>query len=185
MNRKIILNIAISLDGFIADKNGEFAWIKGDGDNSHDTETQMGFSDFAERVDTIVMGKNAYFDCGFDKKEIYPKKQIIVATSKSLEKKYDNVEFFNGDICKKVLELKKNTGKDIWLFGGGGLADWFLKDDIVDEFIIGVVPIILGEGKLLFLSPNPTIELHLEEYSVKEGMVLVKYTKRNISEDKS
>lgn len=176
--RKIILNLAISLDGYIADNDGGFAWIKGDGDTDSNTEKQFDFSKFTDQIDTLVMGKNAYFDCPAETLISFKSKKIYVATHQDLEKKYDNVEFISGDLCAKILKLRKEEGKDIWIWGGGYLADPFLKADIIDEYIIGIIPTILGEGKPLFLEKNPQIELNLNECTVQEGIVILRYTKR-------
>ena len=60
MNRKIIMNLAMSIDGFIADENGGFDWIVGDGNNRLNTEKQWDYNKFLDRIDTVVMGKNCY-----------------------------------------------------------------------------------------------------------------------------
>jgi dihydrofolate reductase len=176
MKRKIILNLAISLDGYIADNDGHFDWIKGDGDNSNDSNTKFEFADFMNGIDTIVMGKDAYLDSPIS--EMFKAKKIYVITHKSLEKKYDNVEFISGDVCEKVLKLREEKGKDIWLFGGGISADPFIKANVVDEYILGIIPIILGEGRVLFLQNNPRIELALNECTVQEGIPILRYSKR-------
>jgi len=178
MKRKIILNLAISLDGYIADKKGGFDWIKGDGDHSNDTKKQFDFPKFLNSVDTIVMGKNAYLDCPKETMIDFKYKKIYVATTKKLENKYENVEFINGDICDKILDLKKKKGSDIWLFGGAILTDFFIKADIVDEYIIGIIPIILGEGRPLFLENNPRLKLNLKECTIQEGIVILKYVRK-------
>ncbi len=180
MKRKIILNLAISLDGFIADEDGGFDWIKGDGDNSHDTKHTFDFPKFVEGVDTLVMGRKAYEDCPHETMKTFSTKKIYVATTKKLERKYDNVECINGDICKQIFELKKEKGKDIWIWGGAHLADPFIKTNSIDEYIIGIIPIILGKGRPLFLENNPTIRLHLEESTTQEGIIIVKYSKSKI-----
>lgn len=64
------------------------------------------------------------------------------------------------------------------LFGGGGLVDNFIKANIIDEFIVGIIPIILGKERPLFLENNPTIKLHLDEIFVENGITILKYTKR-------
>jgi dihydrofolate reductase len=176
--RKIILNLAISLDGYIADSDGGFAWIKGDGDNGNDTKKQFNFPGFTDSIDTIVMGKSAYLDCPAETMESLKTKKIYVATHKSLEKKYDNVEFISGDVCGKILDLRKKSGKDIWLWGGAFLVDPFIKADVIDEYVIGIIPIILGEGKPLFLGGNIPIELRLNECTVQEGITILRYMKR-------
>jgi dihydrofolate reductase len=178
MKRKIILNLAISLDGYIADENGGFEWIVGNGDKIHDTEKRFSFDEFLESIDTIIMGRKAYEDSPEEGMEFFKSKKIFVATSQELEANYDNVEFISGDICNKILKLKEEEGKDIWLFGGAELTDCFIKADIVDEYIIGIIPIILGDGRGLFLKNNPKIQLHLDECTVQEGIVVLKYSKR-------
>lgn len=174
MSRKVILNLAISLDGYIASEDGGFDWIVGDGDNRLDTVNQIDFNVFLEGVDVVVMGKNCY-DQNFHKD--FKDKKVYVATSKNLTDE-DNVHFIGGDICKVIEEEKNKEGKNIFLFGGGGLVDPFIKADVVDEYIIGIIPIVLGKGRPLFLGDNPTIKLHLEEYSVSEGIIILRYTKR-------
>lgn len=82
--RKIILNIAMSLDGYIADPSGVFDWIKGDGNKSTDSDEQFGFEDFLKEVDTIVMGGKAYDDALVDSLENYKGMKILVATASPL-----------------------------------------------------------------------------------------------------
>lgn len=178
MKRKIILNLAISLDGFIADEDGGFDWITGDGDTSHDTEQKFDLSEFAESVDVLVMGRKAYEDCPPETLEMFRSKTIYVATSNTLKSEYDNVTFISGNICDQVLKLQEEKGKDIWIWGGGVLADHFIKANVVDEYIIGIIPIILGKGIPLFLAHNPLIKLHLYESTVQEGVVVLRYDKR-------
>ncbi|SHH66383.1 dihydrofolate reductase family protein [Clostridium intestinale] len=173
MERKIILNLAISLDGFIASEDGTYEWIVGDGDHKLNTG-KHDFNKFLKGVDTVVMGKNCY-DQNMHLE--YKNKKVFIATSQKLQDK-ENIHFINGDICKVILEEKKKEGKDIYLFGGGVLVDHFIKADIIDEYIIGIIPIILGKGRPLFLQNNPTIKLHLDEYLIEDGITILKYSKR-------
>ncbi|OVE74672.1 riboflavin biosynthesis protein RibD, partial [archaeon D22] len=166
MTKKIILNLAISLDGYIADDYGGFDWIKGDGDKSHDTKDQFSFSKFLDSVEIIIMGRKAYDESYDVSKDMLKSKKVLVATHRPIENKPDNVEIISGDIISKVTEPKEN----IWLFGGGILIDNFIKADVIDEYIIGVIPIILGSGRPLFLKNNPRINLHLTECTVQEGI---------------
>lgn len=106
-------------------------------------------------------------------------KKVYVATSQKIEDQ-DNIHFISGDIIKIIQEEKEKDGKDIYLFGGGGLVDNFIKADIIDEFIVGIIPTILGKGRPLFLENNPTIKLHLDEVFVENGITILKYTKRKI-----
>lgn len=174
MSRKIILNLAISIDGYIADEHGGFEWIKGHDDSDQDTGNKFNFTEFIESIDIIVMGRKAFEDCGI---EGYDNKKIIVATSQYRED-YDNVSFVSDDICKYIHKLQQTEGKDIWLFGGGGLTDNFIKKDIIDKYIVGIIPIILGNGRRLFYVDNPMIKLHLDEYSIDDGIPILQYSKR-------
>jgi len=174
--RKIILNLAMSIDGYIAEKDGGFNWIKGDGDKSNDTKKQFSFPDFIESIDTVVMGKRAFLDAPPGTMEMFKSQKIYVASNEKLDTEYD-VEFINGDIVNQILELKKEDGKNIWLFGGAGSIDPFIKADVIDEYIVGIIPIILGNGIPLFLENNLTLRLHLDECTIAEGVTMLRYTK--------
>lgn len=174
MSRKIILNLAISLDGYIASEDGGYDWIIGDGDKRLDTENKWDFNKFLEDIDVVVMGKKCYDQ---NMHNDFKSKKVYIATSKEI-KDYDNIHFINGDIVKVIEEERNKEGKDIFLFGGGVLLDSFIKTDIIDEYIIGIIPTILGNGRPLFLGNNPKIDLHLKEYIVDEGIVIIRYTKR-------
>lgn len=173
MSGKIILNLAMSLDGYIADNDGGFQWIVGHGDKALDTEKQFEFEEFLKGIDIVVMGKKCY-DQGFH--QDYKNKKVYVATSADL-KSEENINFINGDIVSKIQE-EKAKGKIIYLFGGGLAIDHFIKADAIDEYIVGIIPTILGGGRPLFLQNNPEIKLNLDEYSIADGIVIMKYSKR-------
>ena len=172
--RKIIMNLAMSLDGYIASEAGTFDWIVGDGDNTLNTEKSFDFEKFLSSVDTVVMGRKAFEDCPL---EMFSNHKILVATSQSKES-YDNVKFINGDLANCLKDEQQKPGKDIYLFGGGGLIDPLIKADVIDEYIVGIVPVILGKGRQLFYDNNPTIKLHLEDYTISDGIMIMTYTKR-------
>lgn len=174
MSRKIILNLAISIDGYIASEDGGFGWIVGDGDKSLDTEKKWDFSEFLDTIDIVVMGKNCY-DQNFHKD--FKNKKVYVATSKNL-KDYENIHFIKGDIVRMIEKERQTIEKNIFLFGGGKVIDPFIKANIIDEYVIGIIPTILGKGRKLFLENNPKIDLHLDEYITDEGFVILRYSKR-------
>ncbi len=104
-------------------------------------------------------------------------KKILVASSRKLDVE-KNVEVVNGDVCGRVLELKETVEKDIWLYGGGGvLIEAFSKQDIIDEYIVGIIPVVLGKGRPLFASNIPKVELHLDECIVDDGITLLRYSR--------
>ena len=172
---KIILNLALSLDGYIADENGGFDWIVGE-EGGISSEEKHEYQDFLDTIDVIVMGSKAYKDTPEESIISFADKKILLASSKEIQVS-ENVEIVSGDFSDRVLELKEG-GKNIWLFGGGLTIDLFLKKDIIDEFIIGIIPTILGRGRRLFLENNPTIKLHLVKTIVDSGITLLFYTKR-------
>ena len=173
MNGKIILNLAVSLDGYIADLDGGYDWIVGDGNSTLNTENKWSHDKFLENIDVVVMGKKC-FDQDMHKE--YQDKEVYIATSKKLED-FENYHFINGDIVKEIEKLK-NKGKNIYLFGGGILIDSFVKADVIDEYVIGIIPTILGKGIKLFYDNNTKIDLKLEYYAVEDGIVIMKYSKR-------
>lgn len=173
MGRKIILNVAISLDGFIADEDGGYEWIAGQGDTEADTNKAFDFVEFMDNIDVVIMGRKAYEDCDI---KAYSEKRVLVASSANLGD-HDNVEFIHEDICGFAQTLRQGEGKDIWIFGGGVLADSFIKADMIDEYVIGIIPVILGKGKPLFLEGNPRIKLHLDECTVQDGIVILRFSK--------
>ncbi|WP_331489714.1 dihydrofolate reductase family protein [Tepidibacter hydrothermalis] len=172
--RKIILSLAMSLDSYIIDENGSYAWITGDGDHSLDTDEKFNFNAFLEKVDIVVMGRIAYEDAMM---ELFKDKRVIVATRKDM-KDHDNVEFIKDDVIGYIQKLQQEEGKDIFLYGGSVLVDHFMKADIIDEFIIGIVPMILGNGKPLFFDNNPSVKLHLDRYTIQEGLSVLEYSRR-------
>lgn len=174
MSGKIILNLAISLDGYIADENGGYGWIIGDGNSTLNTENKWDYNKFLDGIDVVVMGRNCY-DQNMHKD--FQGKEIYIASSEKIDD-YKNYHFISGNICESISKLK-NEGKSIFLFGGGILVDNFVKDDIIDEYVIGIIPTILGKGRKLFFENNPKIDLTLEYYSVEDGVIVMKYSKRN------
>lgn len=167
MRGKIILNLSISLDGYIADSDDGYDWIQPSGDSKLNTKAVRKHEQFLEQVSAVVMGKRCY-DLGMHTE--YGGKQVYVVTSKKPED-YDNIHFIGGDVCRQVVELSKTTPGDIYLFGGGISIDSLLTAELIDEYIIGIIPIILGKGIKLFLEDNPTIPIHLTHYYVEDGVV--------------
>jgi len=156
MRRKVILNLAMSLDGFIADESGGYSWIKGDGVGACDTAIKYDFKRFLEEIDTVVMGRKCY-DQGMHRD--FQDKKVYIASK--MRRAGDKNVIFSDDICRAVREEQEKEGKHIYLFGGGEMLDGFLREDIIDEYIVGIIPVILGSGRPLFLHGTPKINLRL------------------------
>ncbi|MFA9462967.1 MAG: dihydrofolate reductase family protein [Velocimicrobium sp.] len=174
MTRKIILNLAMSLDGFIADTSGNYDWIYGDGNRKVDTKSQWSYDNFLKEVDTVIMGHHCFKQ---NLHQTFSDKKVYVACSEQKEAS-KNICFIQGDICKPILEELKQEGKNIFLFGGGITIDPFIKENMIDEYIIAMVPILLGEGHPLFLTQTPRIRLFLEACYISSGITILHYKKK-------
>lgn len=162
MNRKIILDLAVTLDGFIEGKNGEVDWCIMD--------SEMGFISFLNQIDTILYGRKSYdlwgqFTPGIEHTDteiwelIHSKDKYVFSRT---EKRTDNkVTFINDNIWEEVNTLKNKPGKDIWLYGGASLITTFIHLGLVDEFRLSVHPVILGEGKPLFIDITQRLNLKM------------------------
>ncbi|UOQ48951.1 dihydrofolate reductase family protein [Gracilibacillus caseinilyticus] len=177
--RKVILNLAISLDGRIVDENNKFDWIHGDGDHSNDTDKQFDFSAFLASCDTMILGKTAYDDLPPEAMKEFADKKIFVLSHSTAQPKEENVEFYTGDLTALVSFLKEEDGANIWVFGGASVCNILMKADVIEEYVIGIIPMIVGKGTRLFADDNPMLSLKMEESTVTEGIAMLVYS-RNI-----
>lgn len=173
MNGTIILNLAMSLDGYIAKDDDSYAWIKGHGDAILNTPTQFSYPDFLSDIDIVVLGRRCY---DLKMHADFKDKQVLVATSHP-QPDHDNV-VFETDIVAR-LKAEKARGQRIYLFGGGVLVSEFLKADLIDTYIIGIIPTLLGQGIPLFVGRHEEWPLHLDKTFIEDGMVILQYSRRN------
>ncbi len=166
--RKIILNLAVSLDGFIEGPNGEFDWCF--------TDQDYGMTDFLKGIDTIFFGRRSYDVLLNMEKDPYPDKAKVVF-SENPDYVPKNAIALKLDY-QKIIGLKELRGNDIWLFGGADLFNKFLYMDLVDELQLSVHPLLLGKGTLLFTQKEKIIRFKLvETKSYSSGLVQLIYTK--------
>lgn len=177
MERKVILYISVSVDGFIADKLGSVSWINGQ-DESYTSD--YGYNKFIENIDTVILGYNTYKQIVEElspEKWVYKGLQSYVFTSKTI-KDTENIKFVNENIISFIEKLKKQKGKDIWICGGADILNQLVKEDLIDEYQITTIPIILGNGIRLFQENNINIRLKLEESKAENGVITNVYLKR-------
>jgi len=166
--RKVILNLAVSLDGFIEGPNGEFDWCF--------TDQDYGMKAFFSRIDTIFMGRKSYELVKTMGDDLYKDKKIFVFSG-TLKEVAPNEELIAKDLGKKIKQIKHSAGKDIWLFGGASLISSFINLQLIDEFMLAVHPIILGGGKPLFTNIKDRILLNLQDAKTySSGLVQLFYT---------
>jgi dihydrofolate reductase len=170
--RKIILQLAVSLDGFIEDAKGQFDWCF--------TDDDYGMSDFFKRIDAVFMGRKSYELTmsmhGAEAPPGFPKLKEYVF-SNTLEKVKEGAVLVKGDIKKEVTNILSEKGKDIWLFGGAALITTLMNLQLVDEIILAVHPVILGAGKPLFKEISERTWLTLTDHKIyPNGLAMLSYS---------
>lgn len=164
--KKIILNLAVSLDGFIEGTNGEYDWCFADQD--------YGMKDFLAGIDSIFYGRKSYetlLQAG--ENPFANKRQYVFSNTLPSA---DDAMVLNKDIFGAIDMIRKQPGKDIWLFGGAQLTHVFLEAGLIDEMLLSVHPILLGSGKPLFLEHAKRTQLELLSSTTYDtGLVQSRY----------
>ena len=143
--RKVILFSAMSLDGFIAKKNGNIDWLF---DIPNMDKTDHGYNDFFKTIDTTIIGRKTYDQILRDEGNeaiIYPGKKNYVFSHKKREST-KSVEFISDDIVHFINEMKMRPGKDIWIVGGGQINSILLENNLIDILQLQVFPFLLNNG---------------------------------------
>ena len=174
MPRKVILGFGISIDGYIARRNGAIDFLV------MDQEGEAVMADFFAKIDTTIMGRKtgAVWSKMRASGEIpdTPGMANYVISRRWKPGKREGFEVVNGSLTTFVRKLKRRRGKDIYLGGGGELARSFLQEDLVDELFIGVGPILLGDGIPGFPGKFPQRDFKLTECkSYSDGSVALRY----------
>lgn len=183
--RRIILNLAVTLDGYIEGPNGEIDWCRTD--DSGDTDAF--FDSFLPDVDAIFYGRISYdlwgqyqpsADTSPGEKKIWDmvhsKKKYVFSRTPRTE---SGATFISSDITSRVNEIRNEPGKNIWLYGGGNLITEFINADLVDTYLLAIFPVLLGSGKLLFSGLRERKNLKLETVDTsKSGVMLVNYSRK-------
>jgi dihydrofolate reductase len=174
MARKVILGFGVSIDGYIARRNGAMDFL------AMDKEGEAAMADFFAKIDTTIMGRKTA--AGWvkmrEKGEIpdTPGMANYVVSRRWKPGKREGFEVVGGSLTSFVRKLKRLAGKDIYLGGGGELARSFLKEDLVDEMFIGVGPVLLGDGVPGFPGKFPQREFKLTECKgYRNGSVGLRY----------
>ena len=157
--RKLSLFIATSLDGYIAKPNDDLEFLQIVEKEGED----YGYADFTDTIDTLIIGRRTYdyvlknigsahYDNG--QRDVY----VITRTQRP---QVGRTIFYTGDIAGLVKRLKAAKGKNIYCDGGAEIINELLKHNLIDEFIISVVPVLLGNGTRLFKDDRPEQQLEL------------------------
>lgn len=169
----------MSLDGFIADKNGGVSWLVGE---DRDIQSSS-YDEFIKTVDTIIMGKNSYNQITTElspDKWVYQGMKTFVLTNRDMISKRD-IEFTKENIVDLISMIRVkdgNDGKDIWLCGGSDVVHQFMEKDLIDRYHITVIPTILGAGIRLFKKLDHPLLLKYISNEAYNGMVDIVYDRR-------
>jgi len=175
--RKISLFIAMSLDGYIAKPNDDLTFL-----NRVEKEGEdYGYKEFTDTIDTVIIGRRTYdyvlknvglthYDNGH--RDVY----VITRTERP---KVGRTTFYTGNLTELIKHLRSEKGKNIYCDGGAEIINELLNQDLIDELIISIVPVLLGNGTRLFKDDRPeqTLEF-LEVKAFETGLTQLHY-KRN------
>ena len=177
--RNVIVHIGTSADGYIARPDGDLDWLT----SRPAPEGFYGMNTFMKSIDTLLLGRKTYevsLSLGgkFDSKN----RTIVFSRHPAPPDAPTGVEFVSGAIGSVVSSLRDQAGKDIWLMGGGELIASFLDEGAIDEFVISVVPVFIGDGIPLIARRHRHTRMDLQSVErFDDGLVQLHYRVLNPS----
>jgi dihydrofolate reductase len=143
----------MSLDGYIAKPNDDLSFLKLVEKEGED----YGYSEFTDTIDTLIVGRKTY---DYVLREIGPShydngQRDVYVITKTERPQTGRTTFYTGDITELVQRLKSQKGKNIYCDGGAEVVNELLKNDLIDDFIISVIPVLVGNGTRLFKDGRP------------------------------
>ncbi|RQO65919.1 dihydrofolate reductase [Pedobacter sp. KBW06] len=172
--RKLILGLAVTLDGYIEGPNGEYDWCFSDQD--------YGLNEFFTRIDAMFIGRKSYEmaqkHASDNNGEAIPGMPGMTeyVFSNTLKTVKEGAVLISEDSITQARSIKEQPGKDIWLYGGAELSEALMKAGLVDELWLSVHPILLGSGKALFSKQDSRTKLSLLQSKTYEtGLVSLRY----------
>ncbi|WP_214784639.1 dihydrofolate reductase family protein [Exiguobacterium sp. s183] len=168
---KVVLYIAMSLDGKIARLNDQLDWlfaVEGDGDN--------GYAEFFKTVGAVIMGRKTYEEVLKLEEGDYPYKDIPnYILTRQPDREAEHVTFTDEPIEELIHRLKGEVDQDIWLIGGGEVIKAAMEYDLIDRYEIAIAPVVLGEGIPLFPEGTKETKLRLTSQHASGQFVMVTY----------
>lgn len=157
MDRKVILYIATSLDGYIAKPNDNLDFLSIVEKEGED----YGYASFIKSVDTVVLGRKTYDWIIAHVPEFHHADKKTYIITRTARPDAGNITFYTEDLKDLILKLKSETGKNIFIDGGAEIVNELLKENLIDEFVISIIPILVGDGIKLFKDGRPEQKLTL------------------------
>ena len=146
MSRKVIVYIAVSLDGYIPKPNDDLGFLSIVEEEGQD----YGYAEFVKSVDAVIVGRKTYdkvISMGIDFPHADKDAYIITRAPRPT---IGSVKFYSGSLKSLVDRLQSENGKNIFCDGGAEIVNELLKEHLIDEFIISIIPILVGSGTRLF-----------------------------------
>jgi len=174
--RNVVVHIATSADGFIARPDGDLEWLT----SRPAPDGFYGMNAFMRSIDTKVLGRKTYeasvrLGAKFESKN----RHIVFSRHAPPPDAPSGVEFVSEAIGPVVSRLRAQAGKDIWLMGGGEIIASFLDEHAIDEFVISVVPVFIGDGIPLLARRHRHVPLDLHSIErFEDGVVQLHYRVR-------
>ena len=170
--RKVVVHIATSADGYIARPDGDLDWLT----SRPAPEGFYGMYDFMKTVDTELIGRKTY-EMSLRLGAKFDSRRTIVFSSQRPPADVGSAIEWTGELIGPfVRQLRAQPGKDIWLMGGGELIASFLDEQAIDEFVISVVPVFIGDGIPLIARRHREVPLELRKVErFDDGLVQLHY----------
>lgn len=147
----------MSLDGYIAQPNDDLSFLSTVAKEGED----YGYTDFISSVDTVIVGRKTYEWVMNQVGEFPHADKNAYVITRTARPAIGKTVFYTGDLTELVNKLKAENGKNIYCDGGAEVVNELLKKDLLDEIIISVIPILVGNGTRLFKDSRPEQKLKL------------------------
>lgn len=172
---KSILYIACSLDGYIAKPGDDLSFLSLVEKKGED----YGYAEFIKTVDSVILGRKTYEWIMKQVPEFVHADKITYVVTRTPRPSSGNTHFYTGDLRELVHQLKSTGGKNIFIDGGAEIVHACLMQDLIDEFIISYIPVLVGDGIPLFKAGRPE---HLLEFisskGFEKGLLQVHYRRK-------
>lgn len=170
---QIIYYVAASLDACIATPDGRVAWLS----SFEGAGEDYGYAQFYASVDAVLMGRRTCEQSLTFGEWPYPGKPCWVFSHRKLELSDPTAVLTDRHPHEVVNELKVRNLRRAWLVGGGELARSFQRAGLISEYIVSVVPVILGRGIPLLAAGETMLALKLiESRAYPSGVVQLRYS---------
>lgn len=177
VSREVILYIAQTVDGYIAEKDGSIGFL-----DLEIPEDENSYIDLMEKIDTVIMGRKTYDQVVFELlPDNYPyteKLSYVITRRVEPQPAEENRLFVDREPVELVKELREQEGKAIWIIGGESIITPLVEANLIDTYVITTIPILLGDGIPLFGRFASQIPLTFVDSYERNGMVFTTYHKK-------